>query len=249
MTLYQFFALFIYLVTEKNWVLSMEAHIPGVDHKSHPGFEITYAYGTWASYIGATAYVCSDCVLVTFSILIISRFDITMYKISKIGVKKSGDSLAEFDRQQRKLLDEIVRFSQTTYEFLSNYSDWYFYILLSYYFTGTMILGLCFLHVTLDHFGNSLAVIPAFSFRIYLVSYIGQKVTDKNDELYDSLYFSQWYNLTDNNLRRTIAIMLIRFQKPVGYTLGGISVVGLLTYGNVMKNVYSFVAFIANMMD
>lgn len=249
MTLYQLFALFIYSVFGKKWVLPVETHITGVDSRSHPGYELTYAYGTWASYIGAVGYVANDAMLIVLSILIISRLEITMYKISKIGIKKrQSDNIAKFNSQQEKLLWEIIKFSQITYEYLKLYSDWYFFIFLAYFFSGTIVLGLAFFHVTLDHFGNSIAVIPCFLFRHFILAYIGQKVTDKNNDLYRSLYFSKWYEIRDYKLQRTISIMLMRFQKQSGYSLGGFSVVCMLTYGEVMKNVYSFVAFIINMM-
>lgn len=77
---------------------------------------------------------------------------------------------------------------------------------------------------------------------------MGQMVTDSIEDASDAIYMSKWYQIKDAKLRKMILFMSINSTNMGGLSAGGMLSLNYETYAAILKNTYSFFAFISNTM-
>nr|QGW50399.1 odorant receptor 73 [Chouioia cunea] len=78
-------------------------------------------------------------------------------------------------------------------------------------------------------------------------NYPGQRVQDHSLMIYQSCYDSEWYRKdVPNDCKKLINLMMIRSQKPCYLTGGGLFVLGLENYANILKASLSYFTFLSS---
>ena len=74
--------------------------------------------------------------------------------------------------------------------------------------------------------------------QFFIYCYFSELILTKGFDVSQALYCSKWYEIRNIADRKVILFILINAQKPIGYSAGGVMLLGMEAFANVIK-IYS----------
>ncbi|XP_055589100.1 putative odorant receptor 83c [Uranotaenia lowii] len=95
---------------------------------------------------------------------------------------------------------------------------------------------------------NALFLAVSAVWQLFEYCLLGVTLTIKNEQIVRALYDIKWYRLTTKQ-QKMLGIVLQRAQNAVEITIGGLALLNLETFVEVMKKIYSYYAMLMQFLD
>ncbi|KAK9737133.1 7tm Odorant receptor [Popillia japonica] len=96
---------------------------------------------------------------------------------------------------------------------------------------------------------KTLPYIISVLIQILIFCVAGQVITDQSLSVADAAYASKWWVKFQPKLRKTILLIILRSQRPVEMTAGGVFALNFETFVAIMKATSSTLAFLTTLCD
>ncbi|XP_029725349.2 putative odorant receptor 83c [Aedes albopictus] len=229
-------------------MLIINLHIPGVDTVTRTGFMITTLFHLVLIFMAVAGILAADlgCIIVVGHVAgIADVFKNALNELDQLTKQKCDERVD--DSIHRKVLQicvmhqEIISYEE---ELDENYGVTVFVQVLSS--IACVALSLFNFYMTYN-IGALTFLVYAF-FQLFQYCVLGTVLTIKNDEIMIALYDTYWYKLT-NTEQKMIGYMLHRSQNAVEMTIGGISLLNMETFVEIVKTIYSYSAMLVQFLD
>ncbi|XP_055596885.1 putative odorant receptor 83c [Uranotaenia lowii] len=77
---------------------------------------------------------------------------------------------------------------------------------------------------------------------------LGAALTIKNDQVKVAIYDTKWYDLPVEE-QKMLAIVLHKSQNSVEMTIGGLALLNMETFVQILKMIYSYFAMLLQLME
>ncbi|XP_044252879.1 odorant receptor Or2-like [Tribolium madens] len=220
----------------------------GSDGLESPQYEI-YAivdiFGTLLIGIIVSAY---DGMCFYFTLYIYTEF-----KLLKIAFKrKNGQTVFSYDQQ----FIQAAKHHDFLLNFINQLNDVISPICLYQFFSSLLGICLCLFLLTAegmppkpDTFLTYFIGLMGFVAQTYAFCHIGNLISELSMDISNDIFYVDW--LDDEVYRNKTARLIImnRAQKPAKLTIGKFADMNLRTFILILRNAYSFLAFMNNMLD
>ncbi|CRK93258.1 CLUMA_CG006801, isoform A [Clunio marinus] len=190
----------------------------------------------WISHM-AFIVIGSDSFFILTTVHTMSEASVCGHLVSKIGRNTDDKYLNDLIERHLHVLD-LIESSNTIFSVIN------FCQLISAFL---MIVAALFqLNSVVD--AVSLLIIVAILSQNFVYCFLGTCIETSCEQLEQSLYCSQWYNLRNVSLKRKFLMMLVMSQRKRGYFAIGIKPMSLETHAELLKAAFSFLNVLLTML-
>nr|QBB72959.1 odorant receptor [Protaetia brevitarsis] len=193
--------------------------------------------------------------LVFFSLLFYGYFELEYVKINllnlKVDKKYSGD-----DPKVLKDIAFIVEHHDQTFRYLELINKAYAGILIYQCCSTLFIVGMSQFCLTINGFPPSmntlLTYLPYYLAslgQVFIYCIAGGVIADQSESVGDAAYASEWWIRNQLKMRRALSLIIMRSQRRLNITVGGIWVLNLPTFCSIVKTSMSLLAFMKTAYD
>ncbi|XP_053692338.1 odorant receptor 67d-like [Sabethes cyaneus] len=242
-----FFVLPFYVMVvrqEKSLVLPLE--LPFVEPFSETGYVITTVYHLVMVAMGIMGILAADMGIMILVLHIIGIVDVFMNNLEELDEILLQPEL-DAEHKQKKFT-EICKMHKEIIQYEEDLDSCYYNTVFVQVITSVSCLSLTLFVIYMTRDWTRLMFMLATFFQLLEFCMLGTALRVKNDHVIDAIYDCNWHLLTASDKRR-FAIMLHRAQNPVEMTIGGISLLNMETFVEIMKTIYSYFAMMINFLE
>nr|XP_015838473.1 PREDICTED: odorant receptor 85a-like [Tribolium castaneum] len=176
----------------------------------------------------------------------------TEFKMIKSAFKRHSDqTVSSYNKQ----FIEAVKHHDFLLQYINQVNDIFSPMFLFQFFSG--LLGICFSLFMISRSGlqdiNTLSIYSAgllgFTAQSYTFCLVGEVISELSEDISNEIFYTDW--LDDEVYRNKTAILIVmnRAQESPKLTIGKFADMNLRTFIMIVRNAYSFLAFINNALD
>ncbi|XP_055632842.1 putative odorant receptor 83c [Toxorhynchites rutilus septentrionalis] len=242
-----FFMLSLYQYVRYNeLVMAVRIQVPGIDPTNEFGFVVTTIYHVLLVSTGIAGILAADMAMMMIVLHILGIADV--YK----NALKELDQLLEAEERDeqmihRKLLEICVMHQELiSYEegLDSTYGTIVFVQVISS--VACLVLSLFITYMT-RNIGIAFFLVAAV-FQLFEFCLLGTTLTVKNDHIELAIYDTCWYKLCTEE-QKMMSLVLFRSQNAVEMTIGGVALLNMETFVEIMKTIYSSFAMMVQVLE
>ncbi|XP_058816177.1 putative odorant receptor 83c [Topomyia yanbarensis] len=242
-----FFVLPVYMMVvrqEKMMILPLE--LPFVDPATESGFTATTVYHSVLVVLAIMGILAADMGIMIFILHMLGIVDVFMNNLKELDellVLSASEESVITDKVTEicKMHREIIRYEEDLDEF-------YHQTVFVQVITSVTCLSLTLFVIYMTNDWTRIMFIFATFAQLLEFCLLGTVLTLKNDQIILAIYDTNWYLLSKSD-QKNIAIMLHRSQNAVEMTIGGISLLNMETFVEIIKTIYSYFAMMVSFLE
>lgn len=213
--------------------------IPGVDHHSHPGFEIHLVVVTFAVFTSIGGFSAFIYVMIMILAYSCGRVDILIEKENHVSELIQTNDKHEKETEVYEHLREIYKLHQELLMLIDGFEDlWSLQQLSDHLLFGCQIVITLYI-CTQEIYLTGYFIIVSGIFVIFMLDLLGTIIEVKLDKLSAETYNIPWYLLSEKH-KRDFIYFLANTQKTVRLTLRNSIPLNLDTFVRFCKGIYSY---------
>ncbi|XP_055632840.1 putative odorant receptor 83c [Toxorhynchites rutilus septentrionalis] len=242
---YLIFPIYMY-VQNYELVMAIRMEIPGVDPTNVFGFMVTIAYQILLLYCGIAGILAADLAIMLFVLHIIGIADLFRNSLNELDRMLQNEQRDE-DVVHRQILDICVM-HQELIAYENGLDSTYATVVFVQVITSVICLALTlFIYYATRNIGNILFMIGAM-FQLIEFCLLGTVLTVKNDHITLALYDISWYKLSKED-QKMLSFVLSRSQNVVELTIGGLALLNMETFVEIIKTIYTYFAMMVQLLE
>ncbi|XP_053696907.1 odorant receptor 67d-like [Sabethes cyaneus] len=242
-----FFVLPIYMLVikqEKTLILPLE--LPFVETFSDAGYVIIMVYHAVMVIIAIAGILAADMGIMIYVLHIVGIVDVFVNNLDELDEMLVQPDTSERAKQQK--FTEICIMHREIIRYEEDLDECYYYTVFVQVITSVSCLSLTLFVVYMTRNWIRGMFILATFFQLLEFCLLGTALRVKNDHAIDAIYNCKWHLLSTSDKRR-LAIMLHRAQNPVEMTIGGLALLNMETFVEIIKTIYSYFAMMISFLE
>ncbi|XP_055632838.1 putative odorant receptor 83c [Toxorhynchites rutilus septentrionalis] len=227
-------------------VMVLRLQIPGIDPTNVFGFMVTTVYHILIINTGIAGILAADLGIMMFVLHIIGIADVFKNSLNELDRMLQNEERDE-ELVHRQLLDIFVM-HQELIAYEEGLDSTYGVAVFVQVITSVACLALTlFIYYVTGNFGSVLFMIGAM-FQLLEFCLLGTALTVKNNHIELALYDICWYKLSMKN-QKMLSFVLFRSQNAVEMTIGGVALLNMETFVEIIRTIYSAFAMMVRILD
>ncbi|XP_038120528.1 odorant receptor 67d [Culex quinquefasciatus] len=231
----------LYAIVAREKFLALTIIVPFVNHTSLTGYLIVYLTHMAMAAFCANGYLASDTAFIVTVVPIIAYANSLQNEIRNFNLLLQAP-----ERDEALIAEKLLRICQ-----LHQMIDEFEQEAIAHFKGGCLVqvalqAGTLLLTIFLAYicgYVQALSIFMALIFQLTQYCALGTIVTAKNDQMINDIYEIGWHRL-DKPQQQMVAFMLHRAQNAKELSVGGVAPLNLVTYVQIMKTTYSFLAML-----
>lgn len=172
-------------------------------------FPFAYAWVLWAAYFSLTNMLATDATLYAIITILSMEFDILKSDLMNI--------LKNLRDERSKKMNELVDHHNILMSLCDRLEAIYSVTFLFSFVISSLIM--CFVVFQISQSNNFATIAFYFSYLgmmggpIMMLCFYGQKLIDSSESVADGIYESEWETLEDNDIKKLLALIMLRAQR------------------------------------
>ncbi|XP_055589105.1 putative odorant receptor 83c [Uranotaenia lowii] len=230
--------IFRYLLYSER-TLALQIVVPGIDHATELGFWLMIVYHMVLVFVACSGILTSDMGMMLIILHVVGMADVFRNSLAELD-----EMLEEVESDKRKVYNKLVRICCMHKDIIGYEEDvdkFFGAIIFTQVITSVFCLSISLFLIFMT--GNIQSVLFLMGALCQLLQFciLGTILTIKNEEIILALYNFLWYKLSVEN-QRTLCIMLHRSQNAVELTIGGLALLNMKTFVEIIKKIYTYAA-------
>ncbi|XP_055549365.1 odorant receptor 67d-like [Wyeomyia smithii] len=242
-----FFVLPFYVMVvkqEKKLVLPLE--LPFTEASTETGYVITTIFHLVLTVMAIMGILAADMGIMIIVLHVVGIANVFMNNLGDLNEMLLQAETS--DETKRQKFTEICIMHKEILQYEEDLDGCYHHTVFVQVITSVSCLSLTLFVIYMTRDWTRLMFMLATFIQLLEFCMLGTTLRVKNDHIIDAIYDCNWYLLSSSDKLR-LGIMLHRAQNPVEMTIGGLSLLNMETFVEIMKTIYSYFAMMISFLD